>query len=416
MPTTKEMRENRAKLVLEAQALIPADGKISAEVRTKFDAIMVDADNMGAVITRLETEERAELETRAQRMQLPNVGENTREKSTPEKQKAAFRNFIQYGIRSNDLVHNYIAGAPPAELRDMLTSGATTGGPFVPAAFLPILTEAQLAWGGMLPKITTRKVSSGAPMKYATVNDTANGLVVVGEGSGPNETDPVTASATISSDLLTTGLVKVSLAELQDSYFDVDAFLKNSLGIRYFRGLNANVTNGSSTGNVASLLTSATTGLTTASGSTTAATWAAQTLPASAFEDLNKLYGALDPAYLPNATWVMNSAVRSTLMGIQNSLGNPIFVPSVQGGALDTLLGCPVVLNQAMPAATAGNAIVMFGDLSAYILTEAQGLTIIRLNERFMDTLEVGFIGFARHGGALLDAGTNPVKVMKLHA
>jgi HK97 family phage major capsid protein len=103
-------------------------------------------------------------------------------------------------------------------------------------------------------------------------------------------------------------------------------------------------------------------------------------------------------------------------MGVQNSLGNPIFVPSVQGGALDTILGRPVVLNQAIAAAAAGLPIVVFGDLSNYILTCAQELTIYRLNERYMDTLEVGFIGAARHGGALLDAGTHPVKLLKLHA
>jgi HK97 family phage major capsid protein len=410
MITCKEMRENRAKLVLDAQALIPADGKITAEVRAKFDAIMVDADNMGAVITRLEGEERSALELRAKSMQLPSVGENNKEVSTPEKEKEAFRNYIKYGVRSENLHMEY---------RDVLSttaSGAGGGGAFVPQGFLPILTEAQLAWGGMLPKITQRKVSSGAPMKYATVNDTANGLTVVGEGSGPSETDPTTATGTISSDLLTTGAVRVSLAQLQDSYFDIEAFLKNDIGIRYARGLNALVTNGSTTTNVASLLTSATLGVTTASGVTTLAGWTGQTLPASAFEDLNTLFGSVDPAYLPNSTWVMNSAVRSALMGVQNSLGNPIFVPSVQGGALDTILGRPVVLNQAIAAAAAGKPIVVFGDLSTYMLTCAQELTIYRLNERYMDTLEVGFIGAARHGGALLDAGTRPVKTLVLHA
>ena len=405
MANSKELREARVKLVLEAQALIPADGKISTETRQKFDAIMADADNVGAVITRLEAEEVANKEQRAKNMQLSNPGEHTREKSTPEKQKEAFRNYVMYGVRSNELQY---------ETRDVEISGA--GAAFVPQAFLPILTEAQKAWGGMLPYITERKVSTGAPMKYASVNDTANSLAVVGEAVAPSETDPtINSSATISSDLLSTGVIKVSLQELQDSYFDLDSFIKNAFGKRYFRGLNAAVTNGSSSGNVASILSGATAGVTTASGVNTMALWTGQTLPASAFADINTMYGKMDPAYLPNSSWVMNSGVRSALMGIQNTLGNPIFVPSVNAGALDTLLGRPVVLNQAIAAPVAGAPVLMLGDLSNYILTTAKELTIVRLNERFMDTLEVGFIGYCRHGGALIDAGTHPVQTLVLH-
>jgi hypothetical protein len=35
---------------------------------------------------------------------------------------------------------------------------------------------------------------------------------------------------------------------------------------------------------------------------------------------------------------------------------------------------------------------------------------LIRLDERYADTLEVGFIAFQRTDGNLINAGTNPVK------
>jgi hypothetical protein len=36
-------------------------------------------------------------------------------------------------------------------------------------------------------------------------------------------------------------------------------------------------------------------------------------------------------------------------------------------------------------------------------------MSILRLDERFADTLEVGFIGYARLGSAFTDAGTHPI-------
>jgi len=421
MADSKTLRESRAKLVLDAQALIPATGVIDAETRTKFDKLMADADSLGEVIVRLEAEETRSKEERAQRMQIPNVGQH-QDPGTPD-EKEAFKRYIQYGERSSNLRQEYRAGSG---IVVSSASGAGGGGAFVPQTFLPILVEAEKAWGGMLPYITQRKVDSGAPMKYAYVNDTSNSLAVVGEQSAPSETDPTTGTSTISSDMLTTGTILVSLQELQDSYFDIDSFLKNAIGKRYLRGLNASVTNGSSSNNVSSLIAAAQNSgcyNLTASGATSVANWVGQTLPASAFADIVSLYGKLDPAYLANATWVMNSSMRATLMGIQNTLGNPIFIPSPSAGALDTMLGRPVVLNQAIGSASAigvspvtvGNPICMFGDLSNYILTTAQELTVIRLNERFMDTLQVGFIGYARHGGTLIDAGTHPVVSLILY-
>jgi HK97 family phage major capsid protein len=39
----------------------------------------------------------------------------------------------------------------------------------------------------------------------------------------------------------------------------------------------------------------------------------------------------------------------------------------------------------------------------------AGGVTIMRLVERYADYLQVGFLGFERFDGQLLDAGTHPI-------
>jgi HK97 family phage major capsid protein len=122
------------------------------------------------------------------------------------------------------------------------------------------------------------------------------------------------------------------------------------------------------------------------------------------------LYSALDPAYLAGSSWVMNSVTRGAILGLTDTLGRPLFVPSVNTDTLDTILGRPVVINQFAPNLAAGNTAVMFGSLKeAYTLRQAGEVSILRLNERYAELGMVGFIGYHRAGGYSTNAGTNPL-------
>lgn len=107
----------------------------------------------------------------------------------------------------------------------------------------------------------------------------------------------------------------------------------------------------------------------------------------------------------------MNSHTRANLMGVTDTLGRPLFIQSPNAGAFDTLLGHPVVISQYHPDVATGNTAIQFGDFNQgyKFRTVKPGLAVIRLNERFMDTLEVGFVGYSRNGGAVTNAGIAPI-------
>jgi HK97 family phage major capsid protein len=130
------------------------------------------------------------------------------------------------------------------------------------------------------------------------------------------------------------------------------------------------------------------------------------------------MYGALDPAYAENAIWAMKSTTRALLLGVTDSLGRPLYVPAPTAQAFDTLLGRRVVFNQFMAPVAAGNVALQFGDFKqGYLLREVKpGLAIVRLNERYMDNLEVGFLGYCRAGGMMTDAGTHPIINLTQHS
>jgi HK97 family phage major capsid protein len=201
--------------------------------------------------------------------------------------------------------------------------------------------------------------------------------------------------------MATTGVIKVSIQELQDSAFDIDAFIRDNFGRRYYRGATALVTNGAT--NIASIVSAGNSGTNSVSPT------------AIGYADIAALATALDPAYELNASWTMNSKTRGYMIGITDTLGRPLFVPNPSSGAFDMLLGKPVVLNQSLaniPTTSGAVVPIQYGDYKqGYLFRTVQDdLAIIRLNERYMDDLEVGFIGYSRIGGISTDAGTHPLQ------
>jgi len=298
-----------------------------------------------------------------------------------------------------------VRGIPPADqYRDMEVSGPAAA--FVPQAFYPLLTEARRSWGGVIEAVNVRETTDGAPMKFAFSNDTGNLAHVVGETGPVNETDPSLTSLLLSTDQLVTDIIKISIAELQDSAFDLDKFVRDQFGKRYFRGLTSIITAGSASGNIASLVSGAYPAVTSLYSN------------GIAWDDLTAMFGALDPSYIENASFMMKSTTRAYMLGVKDGFGRPLYVPAPTVAAFDRLLGLPVVLNQYMDPIQAsttspafGNIPLLLGDFKqGYTLRNVKpGLAIARLNERFMDTLEVGFLGYFRSGGVMTDAGTHPI-------
>ena len=63
----------------------------------------------------------------------------------------------------------------------------------------------------------------------------------------------------------------------------------------------------------------------------------------------------------------------------------------------------------------ASNKFMMYGDFSHYKIRDVMGFTVFRLNERYMDYLQVGFLAALRTDGRLLRANAttyNPMKIM----
>jgi HK97 family phage major capsid protein len=402
-----ELRQKRVQLIAEAQRVL-LDENLDNEKRAKAGKMVADVEQMEADITTLEKLEKLEIESRqsAGRPPRPNP-DGSGNAEDPERRKAeakAFESYVRKGYSRMTEEERSIL-----ERRDITTVGGgenVSGATMIPQQFLTTMIDAQKLIGNTV-SIVRKKVTdnNGAPIKVALSNDTGNTLTTLtAEASVVAEQDPSFSGFVIQTDTVAT-LVKVSRQELDDSYFDLNTWLRDKFGLRYYRGLEYLITNGNGS-NVAAL----------PAGATLGATAAAATGPV--YDDFTACYGSLDPAYIPNSNWVLSQTTRVFVMGQKDNYGRPLFIPSPNSGTLDMILGRPIVLNQALPSAvntssTATATGVLFGDFNeGYILRTDGGISILRLDERFADTLEVGFIGYARVGGASIDAGTHPIRTL----
>jgi HK97 family phage major capsid protein len=293
------------------------------------------------------------------------------------------------------------------EQRD-LSTGAT--GIIVAQDFLPQLIEAKKAWGQLASAVGQKRSANGEPLKVPGVDDTANMSTIIGESvtGAPvvvSEVDPNFAGFINNVSFLSTGEIKISLAELQDSYFDLDAWIRNAFGKRIARGLSKLIVTGSTDTNFQSIITTAQQSVTVPTGGATSVDYA----------NFVAMYSKLDPAYIQDASWVFNSTTRGDILGITDSFGRPLFVPSVNTDSLDRILGLPVVISQFHPNMTA-NAVgaIQLGSLTdAYTLRTAGEVSILRLNERYADQGQVAFIGYHRNSGYATPVGAPIVNLVQ---
>jgi HK97 family phage major capsid protein len=386
--TINQMKEQRTKLITDAQKLVLGDN-VTAEQRDQANRMVKDVEQLEQDIATAEKLEKYEAETR-ETVRPPRGNPAASEAETREKsdrEVRAFERYVRYG-----------------ETRDLTT---TSTGAVIPQLFNQTIIDAQKLIGNTVT-IVGKKVTNnnGAPIKVGMSNDVGNTLVTItgGEGTALTDTDPTFSGFIMNTDTVAT-MVKASFQELEDASFDVGSWIKQKFALRYYRGLEYLLTNGNSS-NVASIITGATLGGTSAVSGTVA------------FDDLNLVYSALDPAYEGNASWVMSSTSRALIMGLKDTLGRPIFIPNPSSGVLDHLFGRPIVLNQQLPSAfVAGNTGILYGDFNeGYLLRTDGDLSIRRLDERFADSLEVAFLAYARVAGASTDAGTHPILKLATHS
>lgn len=282
------------------------------------------------------------------------------------------------------------------------TSGTTYGGYTVPVDFSNELERVMQEFGGMLQAARIVNTRTGGQLDWPKLDDTGTAGLWTAEAAASTVQDLTFTREQFASYTLRT-LAKLSLEFIQDESVDlVSGELASIFGERLGRALNLAFTTGDGSGKPTGVVTSATTGETTAA------------VAALTRVEILNLIHSVDPAYRrgPNVRLMMNDATLASIkqLSIGSADDRPLWVPRMQDGAPSTIEGFPYVINQDMASMGASNKFMAFGDFSKYIIRRVQDFNMVRLNELYMENLSVGFTAWARYDGKLLN--TNAIKVM----
>jgi HK97 family phage major capsid protein len=190
-------------------------------------------------------------------------------------------------------------------------------------------------------------------------------------------------------------LLKVSWELLQDSEFDITGFIAKKFGERLARKIAVDLINGSGVNEPQGIIS--TQGALTNSGVTLASATAGPS-----YAELVTIEHSLDPAYRANASWLMNDKTLSLLEQLVDTTGRPLVWGMAnslgEGRQPKTLLGYPVVIDQAMPDMLTGSTKgIVFGDLSeTYIVRTVKDMAILQDPYSYIRTGQTGFLAWMR--------------------
>lgn len=301
------------------------------------------------------------------------------------------------GLRSEDR-EVLQAGTDASLVENRTLSGLVgqNGGYLVPPTFLTEVTETQKFYGGTIqanPFILN--TSHGEDINWPTNDDTAVEGELIGEGGAVSTADVTFANKKLAAYIGSSKLVKVPTMLLNDSSVDLEGFLARKFGQRLGRLRNRLFTTGTGASQPQGMATGATVGKTAASAT------AITTL------ELIDLEHSVDPAYRDpsRCKYMWNDATLAKLRKLTDGAGRPLWEPSLKEGVPSTLNGFQYVVNNDMPASTAGLKAILFGDFNAfYIVRNVSGLLVVRLNELYALNLQVGFFAVERFDGGVQDS------------
>lgn len=414
----KQLREKLAKIAVDMRALYALteteDRGFTAEERTKWDEMLADYESTEQRVAQAEKIER--MEGIPEDRSIPDFGsDDTEDRAAPvtslehrasDAYNEAYDVFLRNGGASLNAEQRQLLVNHQAEMevraQGVATDGA--GGYTVPEGFAGFITERMADFSGLYGAAnpggnggpTLLRTATGNTIPFPTNDDTGNSGELLAENTAAAEQDTVFGARNLTAYMFSSKLIRVSLQLLQDEAVNLQGYLGNILGKRLGRAVAPYFANGTGTAQPTGLAAAATDNGINRSA---AVAWTYQLL--LDFEH------SLDPAYRGGASWVFNDSTLKALKGIVDGNARPLWLPgdaSMQGGgAGPSLLGYGYVIDQSFDDLAVGGNYMAFGDLSEFIIREVLGVNMFRFNERYMDALQIGWLGYARWDSNLID-------------
>lgn len=307
----------------------------------------------------------------------------------------------------NRAFDGYLRGGRPEYLTRAQGEGTSSAGGFlVPEGFRAVIIDKMKAFGGIQGAADSISTATGQPLPWITNDDTGNvGAITAENANLSGGADLVFGTKTLGAYTYTSqgtggAALKVPYELLQDSAFDLQGYIGGKLATRIQRKLATDFATGSGSGEPLGLINST-------NGLSQSAALSSNTAPT--YADFLAIVHALDPAYRDGAKWVFNDTFLKAIRGVVDTTGRPLLWNTGNDLTMDlkgqqTLLGFPVVIDQACPTPSVSNTYGFFGDVAkAFIVRSVKDVSLVVLNEKYAENRQVGYMAWARFDSAVQD-------------
>lgn len=381
MSKLTDLKEQRASVftnICEMQKQY--DGKeMDAETRAKFDAMVEECSDLDK---KIRTEERfMELQKNSAQKNL-----ETQEERKDNGVNLETRAFVKY-LLGEELT------AEERAVQKRAING-TGGSVLIPSSIAPYIEKAIAGATGMLQAADIIRTSNGGDLVWPTMNNASVKAKIIAEYGQSQKTGKTFSSKTLKAYTYRTDIIPISLELLQDSTFNVEQYIGELLAEEFIAGLNADFTNGSGDG--------------APRGITKDAKPVALAGDGVTYDDIVSLMQAVPSGYQPASKFMMNAKTMFELVKIKDGGESPLWISAMANSIPNALFGKEIILNDDL----ADNNI-LYGDFKKYKVRIVKDFSAAVMKEALMEYLSIGMIGYGRADGALIDAGTTPVAILK---
>ena len=388
MSKVNELRTKRAKVWEQAKDFLDSHrgerGILSAEDTETYEKMEQEIVDLGREIERQE-----KLDAIGREMETPLMAPLTTKPEGRKKDEKtgtasdAYRDAFWAQVRSRNGI-SY-------EIRNALSEGVDSeGGYLVPDEFERTLVQALEEDNVIRAHAHVFTTSNGIhKIPVVATKGVANWI---DEGAPYGESDDVFAQEQIDAHKVGT-LIKVSEELLDDSAFDLQQYISKEFTRRIGAKEEEAFLIGDGSKKPTGILhetVGAQVGVTAAGAAAIAA------------DELIDLYYSLKSPYRRNAIWVLNDSSIRAIRKLKDLNNQYLWQPGLREGEPDLLLGKPLYTSAYMPTIAAGARTILFGDLSYYWIGDRKGITFKRLNERYADYGQVGFLASRRVDAKLI--------------
>ena len=381
----KELMEKKNDLITRAEDTL---NKAKTEERELTDAEMAELaeirDNVKKIKDMLEMSDFFKSEG-----QKPMIEEKALEKGE-EKMIDDNKDRAANETRSFE---NYIRGIVTNE-RTNMTFG--DNGAVVPTTIANRIIKKVYDICPILERSTKYNVRGTLELPYYDTSTTTISVAYKDEFSALTSSSGTFNSITLTG-YLAGALTKISRSLINNSQFDIVAFVVDEMAYAIKRFIENELLNGTP-GNPPST-PSKVLGL---YGLTNYITAAAQT--AVTADEVVQLHDKIKDEFQENAIWIMSPATRTALRLLKATTGYYLLNDDVSSPFGTTLLGKPVYVSDNMPNMAAGNNAIFYGDFRGLATKFNEELSIEVLREKYADEHAVGVIGWFEFDSKVEDA------------